>query len=227
MKEKKKKGWKWFFLGIGLIVLIGGGVLFASIIGRMSLHNLSVPKQAQGFVQDTFQIGKDFEGDFNIKSLQDRGRAALGGFRQGSISGNQNGNKDLQDTKLGQSDEKFSQQGPKFDQSRGEMMEHRDGHHGEDGGILLWGFGGLFALLFGWYLRRVKGKKGLGNLFIFVGVLPILPVILIVFLAYWLVKKIRSGKKIKVPEFIPTSYENSMNAQLLDEWERKLKLEGK
>lgn len=203
MKEKrKKKGWKWFLLGIGLIALISLAILFNGMDGRRHLYNLSMPKQAEGVVRDTLQKGQDIAGNFNVKSFHDRedgGRAVM-------------------------------QHGRKFEGHGEEMMGNRHGfhdHHGPEAGKYLVGLAALFAVLLGWYLRRVRGKKLLGNLFILVGILPILPFVLIGILIYWLVKKVRSGKQTVVSEPLSHFPDSSLNAQLLDEWERKMKMEEK
>jgi hypothetical protein len=201
-EKKKKKSRKWFLLGIGLVALISLAILFTGMDGRRHLDNLSMPKQAEGVMRDTVQKGRDIAGNFNMKSFHERGDAGRA----------------------------VMQHGPKFEGHGEEMMGHRHGfhdHHGPEAGKYLVGLAALFALLLGWYLRRVKGKKLLGNLLILVGILPILPFVLIGILIYWLVKKVRSGKQNIVSEPLSHFSDRSLNAQLLDEWERKTKMEEK
>lgn len=197
-QKKKKRGFRWLFLGLVLGVLIFTAFYFAGRFG-INQHFLPTQNQAQWFMQDTFQKGKEVAGNFNGQSFGERSGMRHAGMGHGPAFG-----------------------GP------GEMMGRHHGFHGHHGfgfGGFFVVLGGLALALIGLYVRRKGEKKWLGNGLILLGILPllaklpILPLLVIGILAYWFIKKFQSKK---AEAAIPVSFQPdySMNGQFLDEWER-------
>ncbi|CEG25704.1 hypothetical protein [Bacillus sp. B-jedd] len=200
-KKKKKSGFRWLLGGFALLAVVLVALHFAGRNGMIHQYYFPGQSQAQGFMQDTFQKGKEITGNFNGQAFEGRGGMMHGGMGHG----------------------------PKFGQPGDMMGRHHgfNGHHGFGFGFggIFFVLGGLLLALIGLYVRGKSDKKWLGNALIVLGLLPllarlpILPLILIGVIVYWLVKKVRPGQKF---EAAPVSFqpEPSMNGQFLDEWER-------
>lgn len=209
-KKKKKKGFRLLLGGFVLLAIVFMAFLFAGRNGMIHQYYFPGQNQAQSFMQDTFQQGKEIAGNFNGQAFAGRGGMMHGGMGHG----------------------------PKFGQNFGQPGDMMGRHHGFQGhhgfglgfGGIFFVLGGLMLALIGLYVRGKTEKKWLGNTLIVLGLLPlltrlpILPLILIGLIAYWVIKKVQPGKKL---EAAPVSFqpEPSMNGQFLDEWERTNKKE--
>lgn len=110
--------------------------------------------------------------------------------------------------------------------------EHGERRHQADGWIFFLITAGL--VISGWFVRKHANesiwRKWTGWLLIFVGVLPILPLLVIGFVIYWLCIRIGTRKGsivfVDVPLHFPYAGENN-NSAILDKWEKQMSKEEK
>ncbi|MBJ8030816.1 hypothetical protein JDS96_23745 [Bacillus cereus group sp. N21] len=114
-------------------------------------------------------------------------------------------------------------------------FQHYEKHHKEkfDGSFLILFTIELSSILLGWFiLKKAEGqiiRKWIGILLIIIGILPLIPLFVVVVFPIWLYKKRKQNSLHSTTDYTVDSYIVISNnkTDILDQWEKQIRKEEK